>query len=162
VRRFTTGLSPCDVLASVTGVAPPSVETKWWSVTSGMATCGERPERLDGYDGYDGGAAKYAGRGVPSVNTGMGSPSCPTSLPFCRFHLSNHRKTRNAMRIPTAIPPSTPPTIAPVLGEALLLSVTAIEVDPVKESLAMLIELETTRKEIGSVLLRVVIPATVV
>jgi hypothetical protein len=47
---------------------------------------------------------------------------------------------RNAMRNPITIPPNTPPTMMPVLGEALLLSVLAIELDCAKESLEVLVE----------------------
>ena len=36
---------------------------------------------------------------------------------------------RNPTSIPNVIPPKAPPTIMPVLGEALLLSVSAIELD---------------------------------
>ena len=55
VRPLGTNLCPGVILADVTGVAPTSVETDWWPITSGLVACGEKLERLDGYGG---GAAK--------------------------------------------------------------------------------------------------------
>ena len=142
VRPLFADLCPGDVLAGVPRVAPTSVETKWWSIASGLVDCGEKPERLDGYGG---GAANCAGREVSSVYSGMGSPLAPACPPLCRFRLSHHRMMKNVTRIPIVVPPNAPPTIMPVLGEALLLSVLGVELDCAKEPLV-----------------RVVIPATVV
>ena len=50
----------------------------------------------------------------------------------------------------------------PMLGESLLLSVLGIELDCATELLVVLVEPGTTREMIGPVLVRVVMPATVV
>ena len=159
VCPLDTDLCSWGVLASVTRVGPTSVETDWWPITSGLVACGAKPEPLDGYGG---GATKYSGCEVPSAYGEMASPSSPTSPLFCRCFLSHHRKMRNPTSIPVVAPPNAPPTIIPVLGEPLLLSVLAVELDCVKEPLAMLVGPGTTREMIGPILMGAVIPVTAV
>ena len=154
-----TDLCSWGVLACVMGVPPTNVETDWWPITSGLVACGAKPEPLDGYGG---GATKYSGCEVPSAYGEITSPSGSTRPLFCRFCLSRYRKMRNPTSISAVAPPNAPPTIMLVLGEPLLLSVLAIELDCVKEPLAMLVEPGTTRDMISPVLMGVVIPVTVV